>query len=64
MSTLTSTTIEPTSRNPAEDAGGAERLERQLFVALFGGVLLLAAWISPFFGIEQSVSSIPALIGA
>jgi heavy metal translocating P-type ATPase len=64
MSTLTSTTIESTPRNPAEDAGGAERLERQLFVALFGGVLLLAAWISPFFGIEQSVSSIPALIGA
>ena len=31
---------------------------------LVGGMLLLAAWISGVFGIEKSVSDIPALIGA
>ena len=64
MSTLTSARIDPNSRTSPDDVGGAERLERQLFIALLGGVLLLSAWISPFFGIEASVSGIPALIGA
>ncbi|MDI9402840.1 MAG: cation-translocating P-type ATPase [Limnohabitans sp.] len=63
MSTITSTTFDSQTRTP-EDAGGAERLERQLFVALFGGVLLLAAWIARFFEIEPTVASIPALLGA
>ncbi|MEY5061284.1 MAG: putative cadmium-transporting ATPase, partial [Planctomycetota bacterium] len=64
MSTLTSTSAENTLRNGPDDASGAERLERQLFVALLGGVLLLAAWVSGYFGIERSVSDIPALLGA
>ena len=64
MSTLTSTAIDKSTRTGSEDAGGAERLERQLFIALFGGVLLLVAWIAPFFGIEASVAKLPALVGA
>ena len=68
MSTLTSTPTgstvpDSTARLGNDDAGGAERLEKQLFVALFGGVLLLAAWVSHLFGIEGTVSNIPALIG-
>jgi len=64
MSTLTSTPAETSLRTGTDDASGAERLERQLFVALLGGVLLLAAWVSGYFGIERSVSDIPALLGA
>jgi Zn2+/Cd2+-exporting ATPase len=64
MSTLTSTLPSTTNHSAADDNHGAERLERQLFVALLGGVLLLSAWISPFLGIEATVSGIPALIGA
>ena len=64
MSTLTSNTTDTSVRNGADDLGGAERLERQLFVALLGGVLLFAAWVSGLFGIESSVRDIPALIGA
>ena len=51
-----------TPRN--DDATGAERLERQLFIALLGGMLLLAAWIAQNLGIESSVCEIPALVGA
>ncbi len=43
---------------------GAERLERQLFIALVGGVLLLAGWIAKIIGFGEQVSSIPALIGS
>jgi heavy metal translocating P-type ATPase len=64
MSTLTSTPTDTSTRPATDDLGGAERLERQLFVALLGGVLLFAAWVSGLFGIESSVRDIPALIGA
>ncbi len=71
MSTLTTTpssgshSLDSSARNSTDsDAGGAERLERQLFVALLGGVFLLASWVSRLFGIEESVADIPALIGA
>ena len=65
MSTLPSTPTDTSVRTgAADDLGGAERLERQLFVALLGGVLLFAAWASGLFGIESSVRDIPALIGA
>lgn len=64
MSTLATTPSDQAARTSAEDAGGAERLERQLFVALLGGMLLLAAWISKYLGIQESVADIPALIGA
>jgi Zn2+/Cd2+-exporting ATPase len=43
---------------------GAERLERRLFVALTGGMLLAASWISTWLGAHEQVSQIPAAIGA
>ncbi|MCI0631018.1 MAG: cation-translocating P-type ATPase [Phycisphaerales bacterium] len=43
---------------------GAERLERRLFIALVGGVLLAASWISKWLGAHDQVSDIPAAIGA
>ena len=65
MSTLTSTPTDNIARTSlADDAGGAERLERQLFVALLGGMLLLASWVSRLLGIESSAADIPALLGA
>ena len=51
MSTLSTISMDSSVRTGSDDAGGAERLERQLFVALLGGMLLLAAWISGMFGI-------------
>ncbi len=46
------------------DAGGAEKLERRLFVALAGGVLLLVSWILSIAGKHEHVYQLPALIGA
>ena len=47
------------------DEQGAQRLERQLFLALLGGMLLLVAWLGRFaFGFEQQVADIAATIGA
>src|SRR5262245_40687161 len=43
---------------------GAEKLERQLVVALLGGVLLLVAWLARLMGFGEQVSNIPALVGA
>ena len=44
MSTISSfPNTTPNSSRLADDTSGADRLERQLFVALLGGVLLLAA---------------------
>ncbi|MDZ4755025.1 MAG: cation-translocating P-type ATPase [Phycisphaerae bacterium] len=41
------------------------RLERHLFVALLGGILLLAAWLAQYvFGVNATVANIPASIGA
>lgn len=49
---------------PADDASGAQ-LERRLFVALAGGVLLLVAWLgSAFLGIGEHVANVVAAIGA
>ncbi|MCH2143560.1 MAG: heavy metal translocating P-type ATPase [Phycisphaerales bacterium] len=57
-----------TSRNGNErnfDESGAQRLERQLFLALLGGMLLLVAWLGRFaFGFEQQVADIAATLGA
>ena len=75
MSTISSSTPSPATPSsstlgsasavsPADDRGGAERLERQLFVALFGGVLLLAAWVAKLLDIEATVANVPALVGA
>jgi len=43
---------------------GGERLERQLVVALGGGVLLLCSWVAGLLGFERAVAQIPAAIGA
>jgi len=45
-------------------AEGGRRLERQLFLALVGGMLLLSAWIATVIGIDRQVANIPAAIGA
>jgi len=45
-------------------SGGAERLERRLFVALVGGMLLLVSWIIRLAGWHEQVAQIPAAIGA
>ena len=53
-------------RTPNGDSSEAPaRLERRLFVALVGGVLLLASWIGQIaLGVESVVAAIPAAIGA
>jgi len=45
-------------------SSGAERLERQLFIALAGGVLLLVAWIGRMIGFSTEVTNFPAFVGA
>ena len=41
------------------DESGAQRLERQLFFALLGGMLLLVAWLGRFaFGFDQQVADV------
>ena len=47
------------------DESGAQRLERQLFFALLGGMLLLVAWLGRFaFDFDRQVADIAAMIGA
>jgi heavy metal translocating P-type ATPase len=43
---------------------GGERLERRLFAALAGGILLLTSWIGGMLGLQPQVAQIPAAIGA
>jgi heavy metal translocating P-type ATPase len=45
-------------------SGGAEGVERKLFVALAGGVLLAVSGLSSALGAHPSVAQIPAAIGA
>ena len=47
-----------------EATGGAERLERRLFVALIGGVLLAVSWLITMLGWHSQVAQIPAAAGA
>ena len=47
-----------------ESGGGAERLERRLFIALVGGMLLLVSWISVLFDWHEQIRQIPAALGA
>ena len=54
----------PASPRGRDEAGGAERLERQLVIALGGGVLLLCSWIASLLGYESMVATIPAAVGA
>lgn len=61
------TTLQSALGRDSVDAGstGGERLERQLFIALVGGVLLAVSWLSEaLFGIERSVAQLPAVAGA
>ena len=61
------TTLQSALGRDTVDAGssGGERLERQLFIALVGGVLLLVSWLAEaLFGIERSVAQLPAVAGA
>jgi len=55
-----------TERTSEDDASqGGARLERRLFVALCGGILLLVAAVGQsFLGIEPAVAQIPAVLGA
>ena len=47
-----------------ESSRGAERLERQLFVALVGGVLLAVSWLGTFLDIHPQVAQIPAVVAS
>ncbi|HRQ76090.1 MAG TPA: cation-translocating P-type ATPase [Phycisphaerales bacterium] len=62
MSELTVTT--GGSAKPYDDSTGAEKLERRLFIALAGGVLLIASWLMGLFGTHPDVYQIPAMLGA
>jgi heavy metal translocating P-type ATPase len=56
---------EPATKERSWDEQGAQRLERQLFFALLGGVLLLVAWLGRFaFGFEEQIADIAATAGA
>ena len=62
---MSQTTANAVSHESASEDFGGLRLERQLMVALAGGVLLLVAWLAPtLLSISQSVADIPATIGA
>ncbi len=47
-----------------DTAGGAERLERRLFIALIGGMLLAVSWLVTLLGWHEQVAQIPAAVGA
>ncbi len=49
---------------PESGPGGAEQLERRLFVALLGGMLLLVSWVMDLAGQHDQIATIPAAIGA
>jgi Zn2+/Cd2+-exporting ATPase len=56
---------EPSVKDLFEDQSkGAERLERRLFIALAGGVLLLVSWFLSIARVHPDVYQIPAMIGA
>ena len=65
MTTLDSDSRTATASLEADGAQGGVRLERKLFVALCGGMLLLVAWLGEAaLGIEPAVAQIPAVVGA
>ena len=65
MANAAQTSARPSRTGAADPAlHGGERLERKLFVALAGGVLLLSAWVATILGIERQVADIPAALGA
>jgi heavy metal translocating P-type ATPase len=66
MSQLAATSNPPLVSSPAEDTSdqGGRRLERQLFLALLGGTLLLVGGIAKILGMSEAVTDIPSAIGA
>ena len=65
MSELTVAGAMDEDRNLREfSAAGAESLERKLFVALIGGVLLLISVISRWLGGQEQVAQLPAALAA
>ncbi len=46
-----------------ESMDSAETLERRLFVALAGGVLLAVSWIASLVGKHPEVAQLPAAVG-
>lgn len=65
MSQMTAPTpaLSPQPQHEASDLGG-RRLERQLFIALLGGTLLLVSGVANVLGASPAVADIPAAIGA
>ena len=51
------------STDPGSDSGG-RKLERQLFLALLGGTLLLVGGLAKLISMSDMVSDIPAALGA
>ena len=66
MSQLAATSNPPLVSSPSEDTSdqGGRRLERQLFLALLGGTLLLVGGIAKILGMSEAVSDIPSAVGA
>ena len=66
MSQLAATSNPPLVSSPSEDTSdqGGRRLERQLFLALQGGTLLLVGGIAKILGMSEAVSDIPSAVGA
>ena len=48
----------------AKESEGAEGVERKLFIALAGGVLLAVSWLSKLTGSHELIAQIPAALGA
>jgi len=64
MSELTVAGVPEQDQQLRESTGGAERVERRLFVALVGGVLLAVSWLLTLLGWHEQVADIPAAAGA
>lgn len=64
MSDLTIAGVSTEEVALATDTLGAQKLERRLFIALAGGVLLLVSLISRWLGQHEQIAQIPAFLGA
>jgi heavy metal translocating P-type ATPase len=64
MSELTVAGAEDQDLKLRADPRGAETLERRLFVALSGGVLLATSWISNLLGVHPKIADLPAAVAA
>jgi len=66
MSQLAATSSPNLAPPQTEDTSeqGGRRLERQLFLALLGGTLLLVGGIAKLLGMSEAVTDIPSAVGA